>query len=371
MRYLVSGLTQRGHQVHVVRPAQTADSISYGAQHSDETLVPGLPIPGYPGLRFGLPVPGRLRRLWRKQRPDLVYIATQGPLGRAALGAARATAIPAVTGFHTQFQHYSRHYGLGLLAKPIAHSLRRFHNRSEATLVPTATLRESLTKQGFANVQVFGRGVDTALFAPERRRAGLRDQWGCSSSDPALLYVGRLAAEKNIDLLMETFTAAQMALPNVRCVLVGDGPERPRLSQTFPQFLFVGAKVGIELAEYYASADLFIFPSLTETFGNVVPEAMASGLAVIAFDDAAAHMYIRTGVNGIVVSPGDNGAFIAAATLAAQDLGRLRRYGINARTTAESIRWSRVIDVVEMCMYDVIHRFKTPHRALPSALTGA
>jgi glycosyltransferase involved in cell wall biosynthesis len=358
MRRLVSGLKQRGHRVHVVRPAQAVDSASLAERRSDETLVPGLPIPGYPDLRFGLPVLWRLRRLWRRQRPDLVYIATQGPLGRAALAVTRAAAIPAVTGFHTHFQHYSQHYGLGLLAGSIARSLRRFHNRSDATLVPTTALRDRLTAQGFTNVQVLGRGVDTELFSPSRRRAGLRAQWGCGSSDPALLYVGRLAAEKNIALVMQTFAAARRALPNVRCVLVGDGPEQPRLSRTFPQFLFAGAKVGVELAEHYASADLFIFPSLTETFGNVVPEAMASGLTVIAFDDAAAHMYIRTGDNGITVRPHDNDAFIAAATMAVQDLERLGRYGANARTTAETISWDRVIETVETCMYDVIHGLK-------------
>ncbi len=356
MRHLVSGLEQHGHKVHVVRPSQAADSTPRGERRAGETLVPGLPIPGYRGLRFGLPVFWRLRRLWRTQRPDLVYIATQGPLGRAALAAARAAAIPAVTGFHTQFQQYSQHYGLGLLAQPIARSLRKFHNRSDAVLVPTAELRDRLTAQGFNNVQVFGRGVDTALFSPARRRPELRAQWGCGSNDPALLYVGRLAAEKNIALVMETFTVVQAAVPNARCILVGDGPERPRLARDFPQFLFAGAKVGVELAEHYASADLFVFPSLTETFGNVVPEAMASGLAVIAFDDAAAHEYIRTGDNGYTVNPGDNSAFIATAALTARDLERARRFGAKARSTAETLGWKRVIDAVETCMHDVIHR---------------
>jgi glycosyltransferase involved in cell wall biosynthesis len=356
MRHLVCGLEQRGHRVHVVRPDQAGDSAPCGERRPDETLVPGLPIPGYRGLRFGLPVLWRLRRLWRAQRPDLVYIATQGPLGRAALRAARAAAIPAVTGFHTQFQQYSQHYGLGLLAEPIARSLRRFHNRSDATLVPTAELRDRLTAQGFTNVQVFGRGVDTGLFSPARRSAARRAQWGCGPDDPALLYVGRLAAEKNVALVAETFAAAQAAIPNARCVLVGDGPELPRLRRSFPQFRFAGAKVGVALAEHYASADLFVFPSLTETFGNVVPEAMASGLAVIAFDEAAAHTYIRTGDNGIAVAPGDPGAFIAAAVGAARDVERLRRCGSRARITAETLGWDRVIDAVETCLFDVIHK---------------
>ncbi|WP_295388040.1 glycosyltransferase family 1 protein [uncultured Thiodictyon sp.] len=358
MRQLVARLAQRGHRVQVIRPRQATDR----KPHPTETLVPGLPIPGYPGLRFGLPVYWRLRRQWHRQRPDVVYIATEGPLGQAALRAAQAVAIPTLTGFHTQFEQYSLHYGLGLLAAPIARALRRFHNRSDATLVPTAELRDRLTAEGFNKVQVVGRGVDTTLFNPTRRRTELRARWGCAPADPLLLYVGRLAAEKNIALVLETFTRTQAALPNAQCMLVGDGPELARLRRAYPQFRFAGAKVGVELAEHYASADLFVFPSLTETFGNVVPEAMASGLAVVAFDDAAAHNIIRSWDNGITVDPGDPGAFIAAAVAVAQDLGRLRRYGVKARATAETLDWDGVIDAVERCLFDVIRRHAMPHR---------
>jgi glycosyltransferase involved in cell wall biosynthesis len=356
MRHLVSGLEGRGHRVHVVRPRQPADQAAPGARCTAETLVPSLPIPGYPGLRFGLPVYWRLRQQWRTRRPDLVYIATEGPLGRAALKAANAAAIPTLTGFHTQFQQYSQHYGLGLLADPITRSLRRFHNNSDATLVPTLELRDRLTAQGFTGVRVFGRGVDTELFSPQRRRTELRARWGCGTDDPVLLYVGRLAAEKNIDLVMQTFAHTQATLPTARCVVVGDGPVLPRLRRDYPQHRFVGAKVGIELAIHYASADLFIFPSLTETFGNVVPEAMASGLTVVAYNDAAAHHFIRSWDNGITVDPGDHRAFTAAALTAAQDPGLLRRFGSRARRTAETLGWDSVIDTVEKCVFEVINR---------------
>ncbi len=154
MHQLVLGLERRGHRVHVVRPRQTGNPRSCEARHPAETLVPGLPIPGYRGLRFGLPVFWRLRRLWRRERPDLVYIATQGPLGHAALRAARGAGAPAVTGFHTQFDQYSQHYGLGILTRPIEWTLRKFHNSSDAILVPTAELPDRLRGRGFVNVQV-------------------------------------------------------------------------------------------------------------------------------------------------------------------------------------------------------------------------
>ena len=370
MRHLVAGLTDRGHHLHLVRPRQGTDAGGAGDPRPGETLVPGLPIPGYRGLRFGLPVFARLRRLWQVERPDLIYIATEGPLGHAALKAAVALAIPTATGFHTQFEQYSRHYGLGLLAQPIARSLRSFHNRSDATLVPTSELRDRLRAQGYTKVQVFGRGVDTQLFSPTRRRAPLREQWGCGPDAPTLLYVGRLAAEKNIALVLDSFTAAQATLPKARCLLVGDGPERSRLARRFPQFHFVGAKVGVELAEHYASADLFVFPSLTETFGNVVPEAMASGLTVVAFDAAAAHNYIRTGDNGITVYPYDDQAFVNAVVAAARDMKNLPQYGRKARAMAETLGWDRVIDTVEKCLFDVIQRCATatgPERLAPTS----
>ena len=365
MQQLVLGMERRGHRVHVVRPRQTGDARTCSEPPGAQTLVPGLPIPGYPGLRMGLPVLWRLRRLWRGQRPDLVYIATQGPLGHAALRAARSLAVPAVSGFHTRFDQYSRHYGLGGMAKPIEQILRRFHNSSDATLVPTLELRDQLIERGFTQVQVLGRGVDTRRFSPNRRREALRSAWGCGPGDLVLLSVGRLAPEKNTALLLETLAAAQAAAPGVRGVLVGDGPELPRLRRRHPQWLYAGTKVGSELAEHYASADLFLFPSLTETFGNVVAEAMSSGLAVVAFDDAAAHEYIRPGLNGWTVPRGDRQAFVAAVTGLVRQPEEVRRLGAEARATAAQLDWERVIDDLEQRLLEVLARRTSRRLVLP------
>lgn len=353
MRHLVEGLTRRGHRVIVVRPRQRADR-RRGTTSPEQILVPGLPIPGYQGLRFGLPVFWRLRHLWRRRRPDAVYVATQGPLGHAALNAARAGDIAVLTGFHTQFHQYSRYYGLGLLMRPIVNSLRNFHNRSDGTLVPTSALEHELDEDGFRNVHVFSRGVDTAVFSPARRSDELRRHWGCDDASLVALYVGRIAAEKNIGLALDAFDAITGANAHARCVLVGDGPELTRLRRSRPRYVFTGAKVGEELAQHYASADCFLFPSLTETFGNVVPEAMASGLPVVAFDYAAAHEHIDSGRNGVLVPLAQHTAFIDATVAAASDRDRLQGMGAQARKTAETLSWDRVIGGVEQRLREVI-----------------
>jgi glycosyltransferase involved in cell wall biosynthesis len=354
MRQLVTGLAGRGHHVLLVRPRQAADGRGRGPR--GQFLVPGLPIPGYQGLRFGLPVYWRLRNIWARLRPHVVYVATQGPLGHAALNAARRVSIPVVTGFHTQFHQYSRHYGLGLLTQPIVNTLKNFHNRSDATLVPTSALRAQLNEAGFHNVHVFSRGVDTTLFDPARRNDALRRAWGCGEQDLVALYVGRIAAEKNIHLALACMEALSARFDNLRCVLVGDGPERARLARSHPGCRFVGAKVGEELAAHYASGDLFLFPSLTETFGNVVTEAMASGLLVNAFDYAAAHEHIRHGSNGLLAPCGDDDAFIAGVLEAVERSAQLQRMREAARHAAESLSWGRIIAGLEERLHDVLRQ---------------
>jgi glycosyltransferase involved in cell wall biosynthesis len=362
MYQLLSGLRRLGHQVRLVRPRQPGDpgQANPGGSSEEECLVPGLPLPGYRGLRFGLPVGGQLCAHWREWRPHAVYIATEGPLGRAALNCARRLGIPALTGFHTQFHQYSRYYGLGLLMRPIVNSLRRFHNRADATLVPTAALQAELARDGFKNLRVFSRGVDTELFSPARRCNAQRRAWGCGENSTAVLYVGRLAAEKNIALAFAAFSAIAAAGTDCKFILVGDGPERERLARQHPDYVFAGAQVGQALAACYASADMFLFPSLTETFGNVVPEAMASALAVIAFDYAAAKQHIHSGRNGISVPVDDPEAFIEQAVALAQDHARLRTLGLAARDTAIAMSWDKVIRDLERNILSLVRRQPTP-----------
>lgn len=341
--HLVRGLRGRGHGVTVVRPRQDGEERDNGG----DILVGGLPIPGYPGLRFGLPSGRHLRRRWRHERPDLVHVVTEGPLGWSAVRAAHRLGIPVTSGFHTNFDHYSAHYGLGWLRPALGAYLRALHRRTRRTLVPTESLAADLAGAGIGGVRVVGRGVDTALFHPARRSEGLRAAWKAGPGQLACLFVGRLAPEKNLDLAARAFAAIEATCPGARMVWVGDGPSRAGLERLFPHHHFAGVRTGEDLAAHYASADLFIFPSLTETYGNVVAEAMASGLPVLAYRSAAAAELVSDGIGGRTVAPGDEGAFIHAALGLAADAGRLPGMGAAAREATLPRSWDRVVEHFE------------------------
>jgi glycosyltransferase involved in cell wall biosynthesis len=362
---LSEGLRARGHHLQLVRPRQSADQ----GRSSDEQLLltRGWPLPGYPGLQWGQSALHKLLRSWQRQRPDVLYIATEGPLGLSALRAAQRLQIPVVSGFHTNFQQYTGHDGFGLLTRALTNYLRWFHNRSQLTLVPSVSQQIELQRRGFDNLALLARGVDSQLFHPAKRCAALRERWGLAEGDLAVLHVGRLAAEKNLSLLVKSVQALQQAHPQQRLklILVGDGPQRASLQQQLPDAIFCGLQRGEELAAHYASGDLFVFPSLSETFGNVVLEAMASGLGVVAFDQAAAGQHIRHGHNGALAVAEDQQGFIDAASWLLTDRESLRRVRLNARQHASRQGWPAIVEQFEQHLRGAMQ----PAQALPAGRT--
>ena len=351
---IVEGLHLRNHALQLVRPRQNDDGpVDRGARFH-EVLMRGLPIPRYPGLRMGMPSKRSLVQLWSLNRPDVVHIATEGPLGWSALQAALHLKLPVCSDFRTNFQAYSRYYGVGWLSKPIMAYLRKFHNLTRCTMVPTEALRQQLHAFGFDRLAVVSRGVDTELFNPSKRSAALRAQWGVGGDDVVVTCVGRLAPEKNLGVLLTAFDAIRQQQPRARLLLVGDGPMRSELQARCPQAIFAGQRTGDDLAAHYASADLFLFPSLTESFGNVTTEAMASGLPVVAFDYAAAAQLIRSGENGVTVPFADDGAYVRAAAALADNSERRREIGLQARQTAREIAWEGIVARFESVMESVI-----------------
>jgi glycosyltransferase involved in cell wall biosynthesis len=344
---LVEGLRDHNHALQLVRPRQTRTDAADSEAGFHEVLLRGLPIPRYPHLKMGVPSKRRLIELWTLQRPDIVHIATEGPLGWSALQAAGVLKLPVVSDFRTNFHAYSQHYGIGWLKKPIVAYLRKFHNRTHCTMVPTEALRRDLAAAGFENLSVVARGVDTRLFSPLKRSAALRARWGVEPDARVLTCVGRLAPEKNLGVLLDAFRSMRQIDPALKLVLVGDGPARENLRAACPGAIFAGVRSDEDLAAHYASADLFGFPSLTETFGNVVPEAMASGLAVLAFEHAAAGQLIRHGNNGLLAPPDRPADFIAAAVQLARDRALCVQLGRQACASASRLGWDAVVHRVE------------------------
>jgi len=331
------GLRAAGHQVDLVRPRQSSDVDAA----EGTVLVTGANLPRYPGLRFGLPAPSRLTRQWQQQRPDAIYIATEGPLGWSALRTARRLGIPVATGFHTRFDEYLPDYGVAWLQAAALRWMRRFHNQADATLVPTQELQQFLGEQGFDRVRLLARAVDSSQFEPERRDPALREEWGIDGNGFAAIYVGRIAPEKNLGLAVKAFRRLQQVRPKARFVFVGDGPARARLAHDNPDFIFCGVQRGDALARHFASGDLFLFPSRSETFGNVTLEAMASGVATVAFDYGAAREYLRTDDNGIAVN--DDTEFVTAAVQLAGDDALRHRLGRNAATAMKRLHPQQVV----------------------------
>lgn len=343
----VEGLQARGHTVQLIRVRQSGNDHPEPTDTLETLPLPGFRIPGYPQLQGGWPARVALLTHWRRQRPDLIHIVTEGPLGYSALRAARQLAIPVSTSFHTNFHNYSRHYHLGWLATPIIAYLRHFHNQGVQTLVPTQELVEQLQSIGFLRTQILARAVDTRQFSPQHRDTALRQQWDAAPDTPVVLYVGRLAAEKNLELAITAFQAIRQIQPKARLVLVGDGPLTSRLRARHPEFVYCGMRQGHDLAMHYASADLFLFPSLTETFGNVILEALASGLAVVAFDYAAARAHVEPGRSGQLAPFGDAQALVAAATTLARDFDALRHMGQTARQAMLQLDSEHLYDRLE------------------------
>ena len=358
---LETGLRQRGHAVSLVRPRQATDAVAA----DDTVLVRGASLPRYPGLKFGLPATRRLLAQWKEAPPDAIYVATEGPLGWSAVRAARRLGIPVATGFHPRFDEYMRDYGARFLEHTALRWMRRFHNGAHATLVPTRELADFLQTQGFHHVVRLARAVDAQHFSPARRDDILRAQWGLQPDDLAVIYVGRIAAEKNLDLSIRAFQAIRQQHPAAKFVWVGDGPIRERLAQDHPDFIFRGVQRGEALARHFASGDLFLFSSHSETFGNVTLEAMASGVPTVAFNYGAAREHLVDGVHGAAVD--DDAAFTAAALHLASQPALRRTMGEAAATAMRALRPEQVAADFDALLTDLALTRRSHHASVAAA----
>ena len=355
MMQLCQGLQRLGHKILLVRPAQKEACTEFNPEQ--ECLVMSQPIPKYPSVQFGWPQYLKVSKAFEQFTPDVVHIVTEGPLGLTALQAAKSKKIAVSSGFHSAFQDFSRFFDLAFLVKPIQRYLTWFHNSTDVTCVPSQYTEQALRGFGVTcPLVVVGRGVDTAKFSPKHRSQRLRQQWGVNIDTRVMLYVGRLSPEKEVDVLIKSFHALQAQQGvNIKFVIVGDGPDRIRLSKmtTSKDVIFMGSLGGHELATAYASADVFTFASQADTFGNVVLEAIASGLPVIAYDYVCAHQHVKHNITGWL-SPLGHTAELIQSICHLPALPQLRQMGLLASESVQHSSWQFPVQQLEQALYQVV-----------------
>lgn len=336
---LIRHLIAQGHEVLVAAPVSWRPRGEAPPLPGARVLrVPGVPFPRYPDLTLALPLSPQVVREVAAFRPDVIHLVTEYSLGVTGLQAGVALGVPVVASFHTNIPRYLPYYGFAWAGELCWRYLRWFHNQASATFCPSETIRRELIERGFRDVRVWPRGVDTARFAPVSRT---RSAGGDGAGALRLLYVGRLTPEKDLPVLFGAYERVRAGGGRpLHLTLVGDGAYSGVMRARAPRDVtFAGYLEGQALSDAYAAADVFVFPSRSETLGNVVLEAFASGLPVVGVRDGGTIENVRDGVNGILCAPGDVDAFAQGIRHLADDASLRQRLGRNARAWAEARTW--------------------------------
>ena len=337
---LVRYLASRGDRVQLIIPSY--EGVSSVPPTVEKSEWSAFRLPFYKEVLLPVARSATVRRTMEAFCPDIVHIATEGPLGLAALRAARAMGVTTVGSYHTNFAQYLSDYGAGMLEPLSWRYLRWFHNQTCATFCPTPSIRDLLVEKQFDNVRIWGRGVDCGRFDPGKRDPAQRQRLGVGPDDLLIVYAGRLAAEKNLQMLLDAWQMLPRETP-CRLLLIGDGPLRGRLEKMADdRVIFTGYRHGEELARLYACGDLFAFPSLTETFGNVILEAMASGMPAVGFDVPGPRDIIRHEATGLIVNEISAYALGNALLKLSASPNSLRAMGTAARRYAEEQTWDNI-----------------------------
>ncbi|MGE6691206.1 MULTISPECIES: glycosyltransferase family 4 protein [Sphingobium] len=342
---LVDHLLHRiGAQVRIYSP--TAPQPAF-ASVGEVRSVPSLSLPGRPEYRLAIGLTRGVRRDLDAFAPDIVHLSAPDLLGRQAQKHARACGIPVVASLHTRFETYLDYYRLGFLRGTMERYLDRFYGDADCILAPTPPIRDEMAaRHGTARVSVWGRGIDPTQFAPTLRDPALRAALGYTDQDVVPLFFGRLVLEKGLGVFADSIAAIRARGHDVRPLIVGEGPARSWLAQRLPNANFMGHLSGADLGRAVASADLLINPSVTEAFGNVNLEAMASGLAVLSADVPSAASLIDAGRTGLLLPATDADAYADAATMLIGAPARLATMRQAAADAASRHRWDDVLQSV-------------------------
>jgi glycosyltransferase involved in cell wall biosynthesis len=336
---LVAYLERQGVEVRVFAPTGPEPAFAHAG-----TLipVPSLPLPGRPEYRLALGMAGYVKRQLLDFQPDIIHLAVPDLLGHAALGLANSHRIPAVASYHTRYETYLRHYWyLAPLEGWLKRILRRFYGRCREVYVPSDSVREALLADGLKdNFKPWPRGIDTERFTPGKRNAAWRARHGIGTEELVILHVSRLVREKRLDTL--TGALNRLTVPH-RVVIVGDGPDRDYAQRELPRAIFTGFLDGEDLAAAYASSDIFVFPSDSESFGNVTLEAMASGVPCVCADATGSRSLVVAGETGLLAPADDAEGFARHITTLACDPALRLRMGQAARARALGFSWEETL----------------------------
>lgn len=343
-RLVVHLLHRIGAQVRIYSP--TAPQPAFTSV-GDVYSVPSLSLPGRPEYRLAIGLTRGVRRDLDAFAPDIVHLSAPDLLGRQAQKHARMRGVPVVASLHTRFETYLDYYRLGFLRGTMERYLDRFYGDADCILAPTLPIRDEMAaRHGGARISVWGRGIDPIQFNPALRDPALRAALGYEDREVVPLFFGRLVLEKGLSIFADAIAAIRARGHQVRPLIVGEGPARSWLAERLPNANFMGHLSGADLGRAVASADLLINPSVTEAFGNVNLEAMASGLAVLSADVPSAASLIDAGRTGLLLPAADANAYADAASMLIRAPARLAAMREAAATAASRHRWDDVLQSV-------------------------
>ncbi|HYE27960.1 MAG TPA: glycosyltransferase family 1 protein [Allosphingosinicella sp.] len=337
---LVEYLLRQGAAVRVYSPTVAEPAFD---RNAEVVHVPSLSIPRRKEYKFPVMLPPRVRRDIAAFRPNIFHVASPDVLGHRAVSLAHAMDLPVVASVHTRFETYLRYYGLAFVEPLIEAILRRFYRRCDAIFAPSDSMAQLLREQRMSyNVGIWTRGIDRAIFNPDRRDLGWRRQLGIADDEPVIGFVGRLVMEKGLDVFAETIDCLERRRVRHKILVVGEGPAKDWFARRLPDAVFAGFQQGPDLGRAVASMDMLFNPSVTETFGNVTLEAMAAGLPVVAAIATGSQSLVADGVTGRLVRAGAVDAFAAALEAYCRDPEMRRAAGRAGCEASRRYGWDEV-----------------------------
>jgi glycosyltransferase involved in cell wall biosynthesis len=320
--------------------------------------VPSIVFPLYKDYRFALPTIKPFEEYLKEFKPDIIHINSPCPLGCAAIKYGEKFNIPVAATYHTHFVSYAKYYNVKILESLSWNYFRSLYNRCETVFVPSIPIMKELEKHGLNNVQFLSHGVDLSVFNPEYKNPDWKISLGIENKT-VLLFVGRLVWEKDLKTLAEAYKIIASGKDDVAFVLVGDGPIKNELKELMPAAKFLGYKTGKELSTAFASSDIFVFPSTTETFGNVTLEAMASGIPAVCVKEGGAYGFIQDGINGLIANPRDAKDFAEKIIFLADNFYIRKEMAFNSLSFAREQTWDKIFERLFESYLEIINDYKS------------